>query len=280
MLMDKEATYVFATHLHELLDIPEVKKYTAPGHVHIAHMHTEARDGAIVYDRTLRDGPGESTYGIEVCRGMGMPYDFMALAEKIRRRIQQVDDGFVRQKQSRYNARVNMDTCGVCRGEMATETHHIRYQQTADDEGFVMGGGVHKNAVSNLVPLCSRCHAMEHNGSIKIHGWRQTTGGIELDYTQHIVDSTGIETEHKEARIAPDTGMSMEELAGVWKPYARHTRNGWMVRKKVGIRSRFKLVSTEELLRILGCIKEVPTCLVPSPEDLERLQTHLLDVSL
>lgn len=281
MLMGKRATYVFATHLHELLDIPEVKEHTVPGRLHIAHMHTEARDGAIIYDRTLRDGPGESTYGIEVCRGLGMPHDFMALAEKIRRRVQQVDDGFVRQKASRYNARVNMDTCGVCREEMATETHHIRYQHTADEEGFVMGGDVrvHKNAVSNLVPLCSRCHAMEHSGSLKIHGWRQTTGGVELDYTQNHTQQTENSTEAG-TEAETEAGMSTEDMAHVWRPYVRYTRNGWMVRKKLGLRSRFKPVSMEELLKTLGGIQEVPTCLVPSVEDLERLQTHLLDVSL
>lgn len=279
MLLERGATYVFATHLHELLDIPDVSQYTKNDRLQIKHMHTEVRDGVIIYDRTLRDGAGESTYGIEVCRGLGMSKGFMAFAEKIRRHVENEDEGFVRQKQSRYNPRVRMDVCGVCRVEMATETHHIRYQQSADECGFIRDthSHIHKNEASNLVPLCEKCHTAEHRGAISIHGWKQTSEGVELVYI-----TTAETMREADANIKAQKGdsKSMEEIVTIWKPYLRYTRNGWMVRKKNTLNTKFKKVPLENLIKTLRSIQAVPTCLTPCLEDVERLQTALLDNSL
>ena len=277
LLLKKEASFVFATHLHELIGIPEISEQAQEGRLRIAHMHTEVKDGRIVYDRTLRDGSGDSTYGIEVCRGLGMPSGFMALAEKIRRHVMGEADGFVHQKQSRYNGLVFMDVCSVCRTERATETHHIRYQETADSNGFIRDTHIHKNIASNLVPLCSSCHAMEHNGSIRIHGWRQTSDGVELEY------STITHESKPEAGAAEDPqkeNKNVEELARVWRPYLRYTRKGWMFRKKDGLRARFKPVDEEKLIGMLSSVPGIPPFLMPDQTDLEVLQTALLDVSL
>ena len=288
LLLRKKSTFVFATHLHELMDIPEIAEQMQCGKLKVSHMHTEVKDGCIVYDRTLRDGPGESSYGIEVCRGLGMPSGFMTLAEKIRRYVTGQNDGFVHQKQSRYNSSVFMDMCGVCQTTRATDTHHIRYQETADKNGFIQETHthIHKNIASNLVPLCSSCHMKEHNGSLKIHGWKQTSNGIELDYTintQNIKIKTQLDTQDDTQIIkqAPqNAAKNMEELIHVWKPYLRYTRHGWMMRKKDTLRTKFKAVEEEKLINMLTTISNIPTCLVPDHRDLEMLQSALLDVSL
>ncbi len=283
LLLRKQSTFVFATHLHELMDIPEIAEQTAKGLLRVAHMHTEVQDGRIVYDRTLRDGSGESTYGIEVCRGLGMPSGFMALAEKVRRHITGQNNGFVNHKQSRYNSSIFMDMCGVCRTAKATDTHHIRYQETADSNGFVRDTHthVHKNLASNLVPLCSSCHAKEHNGSLKIHGWKQTSDGIELDYTINIPNTSDITMKENGYDKEDQKGnKNIDELVCVWKPYLRYTRHGWMVRKKDSLRSKFKAVEEEKLTGILKSVSGIPTYLVPDHNDLEMLQSVLLDVSL
>ena len=44
-----------------------------------------------------------------------------------------------------------MDKCGICNAE-AEETHHIKEQQDADENKMI--GSIHKNTLSNLVPLC------------------------------------------------------------------------------------------------------------------------------
>lgn len=273
MLMKKRASFVFATHLHELLRVPEIETHVHGGGMRVAHMHTEVQDGRIIYDRTLREGSGADTYGIEVCRGLGMPDGFMHLAEKIRKHITNENPNFVPSKQSRYNASVCMDMCMVCRERPAIETHHIRYQEEANTAGFIDGTHIHKNTASNLVPLCSACHLNEHHGVLKIHGWKQTSHGVELDYAIRTEESLPFEEKENTHNI--------EELVHIWKPYLRYTRKGWMLRKSAVPKAKFKAVSEDNLLEALSKVSAVPSCLVPtSLLELEKLQTLLMDVSM
>lgn len=278
MLIRKQVSFVFATHLHEMLRIPELKSYITTRRLIVTHMHTEIIDGKIVYDRTLREGQGADTYGIEVCRGLGLPKEFMLLSEKIRRYMKDESDSFVSPKLSRYNHEVRMDMCSVCNVVRATETHHIRYQEHADENGRVEKGQIHKNSMNNLAPLCSSCHAREHRGSLKIHGWKQTSSGVELVYTEFKEQDKPVNKEDDETgnKIARD----MDELAAIWRPYLRYTRNSWMARSKAAATSKFKTVKAEKLDEVLRKIKSVPSVLFPTEHDLEQLQTLLLDTTL
>jgi DNA mismatch repair protein MutS len=69
--------------------------------------------------------------------------------------------------------------CKIC-GKGAEETHHIVYQENADDNGNMTT--YHKNKKHNLVPLCKECHKKEHSGELKIKGYIKTSSGIVLDY--------------------------------------------------------------------------------------------------
>ena len=40
--------------------------------------------------RKLKEGSGSSIYGIEVCKALDMPNDFMINAEKIRKELQEL----------------------------------------------------------------------------------------------------------------------------------------------------------------------------------------------
>jgi DNA mismatch repair protein MutS len=179
-LIEKRAPFVFATHLHELVDIPIVAEIPR---LRICHMHIEIDENTnkIVYDRTLKDGHGSELYGLEVCRSLAMPADFIQTAHQVRRHIQNVPENIIHNRWSRYNKNVIMNICKVC-GHKATETHHINYQKDASSFGFVKDGlKVHDSA--NLVPLCENCHNSEHNGELKIEGYKQTSNGIELQFT-------------------------------------------------------------------------------------------------
>lgn len=278
MLLKKKATFVFATHLHELLQIPEIKTHVEQEAIQVAHMHTEVNDGKIIYDRTLRSGSGADTYGIEVCRGLGMPQEFMYFAEKIRKHVTQANTSFVSAKQSRYNTSIKMDLCGVCKKSKAMETHHIRYQQDATPDGFIKDVPIHKNQASNLVPLCHQCHLQEHHGSLLIRGWKQTTNGVELDYLY--VDDLDLSSE-KDQKEENKKQIDVLEQAHIWKPYVRYTRRGWMFRKSLSQRSKFKEITEEKLIEAMRKITAIPSYLAPSSlHDLDQLQTCLLDVTL
>lgn len=177
-LAKQRASFVFATHLHELLDMECI-----PENVEVFHIHIELDEntGKIVYDRNLTKGHGHAYYGLEVCKALQLPEHFLHKAHMYRRKIQKAPNTFVNAKTSNYNKEVYIDKCLVC-GNRASETHHIGYQKTAS-QGFIGHIGVHSKA--NLVPLCEECHAKEHQGTISIEGFVQTSEGRELKVKAH-----------------------------------------------------------------------------------------------
>jgi DNA mismatch repair protein MutS len=154
----QRASFVFATHLHELPNIPEVKQIPGLRTFHLS-VSIDPATGRLKYHRELKPGSGPDTYGIEVCRGLHMPPDFVLMAQKVRHALLGVEHNLVGARRSRYNRKVIVDACAKC-GKNAEEVHHVLPQASADDKGFI--GHFHKNARHNLVPLCSACHDALH----------------------------------------------------------------------------------------------------------------------
>lgn len=214
-LSRRNATFVFATHLHELTEIPIVQAIKG---IRIAHMHIEMdNNGKIRYERKIQDGQGSRIYGLEVCYALGLPDDFLKSANQVRRHLQDIPSKLVNPETSRYNAGIIVDNCKVC-GRTATETHHLRYQSNANSDGYVAAGiGVHRQ--SNLVPLCDECHLKEHHGKIRILGYTQTSQGVELRY------------ETVEEQVNPAVPPSHENI----KVCLRYGTGGWKLRTKTGV---------------------------------------------
>lgn len=173
-LCDKKASFLFATHIHELVEIPTVATLVEEGRVRACHMsvHIEPGTQRLVMDRKLAAGTGPPTYGLEVCRSLDMDPTFLAKAEEIRRQVMGETTALSSTRRSRYNAKVIVDACGVC-GKAALETHHLEHQAVASDHV--------KNRRYNLVPLCERCHDDVHAGKIDIEGYKTTSEGITLE---------------------------------------------------------------------------------------------------
>jgi len=226
-LSQKEATFVFATHLHELATMDAIKKCT---NVRLAHMHIEVDAcGKIIYDRILREGNGSEMYGLEVCGTLMLPAEFMQQAHQIRRTITNVPDKLVSNKVSRYNSQVTMDKCGIC-GKCATETHHIKMQKNAVD-GYIEHQSM--NRVSNLVPLCEMCHQSVHHGNLEIIGYKHTSNGNELNYKW----------------VTPVVKEELLEINKLFQ-YIQKRFDGWFVRKS--LRWKWKLIEDkEEIFRIV-----------------------------
>jgi len=177
-LIKKSCSFIFATHLHELIDIELIKQYINEDILKIYHLHTTTTvDNRIIYDRILKKGKGSSIYGIEVCKALDMPMDFMKNAEKIRKELQGHDDFIISLNKSHYNKKLLMDLCNIC-GNECKDTHHIDYQCKSDENGFFKN--YHKNIKHNLVPLCKECHLKEHRNEISIKGFEYTSEGIKL----------------------------------------------------------------------------------------------------
>lgn len=180
VLIKNNTSFIFATHLHELTDMKIIKEHITTSKINVRHMHISIDDNNnIVYERKIQDGQGSQIYGIEVCKTLDMPYDFMKIAESTRKEVQGLNNIIINLQRSRYNADVIMDKCSVhgCTND-AIDTHHINYQVNANTEGYFED--FHKNNKHNLAPLCKECHDKEHKGIISIKGYVDTSKGVKL----------------------------------------------------------------------------------------------------
>jgi DNA mismatch repair protein MutS len=175
-LADRGAHFFFATHLHELAEIPEIADHAAVRAYHLTVSPSPTQHGALVYDRLLRAGTGSPMYGLEVCRGLDMDREFLAAAFDFRKRLFS-DEGAPRA--SRYNAAVVVRACEVCSAREGLESHHIVPQAAADARGCI-SPGKSKHVEGNLVVLCGACHDKHHKGMLEIQGWRETSSGRRL----------------------------------------------------------------------------------------------------
>jgi len=180
-LSERGTTFLFATHLHEIARLEMIKQLTKLRIFHISVHYDTSRD-VLVYDRILKEGCGDTLYGLEVCKSLDMPYDFLELAHSIRKEQLGISPNVVNMKQSRYSSDVFVDVCSICK-EKAEEIHHIKQQMNADSNGFI--GSIHKNDPHNLIAVCQTCHDKIHDGSFQIGGVRQTNVGKLL-----IIDDT------------------------------------------------------------------------------------------
>jgi DNA mismatch repair protein MutS len=179
-LIQKGASFIFASHLHELTKLKTIKSNISSSKLFVKHIRiTFDENNNIIYDRIIQDGQGSNTYGIEVCRSLDMPIDFMKNAELNRKEVEGINSNIINKKSSRYNSKIVIDMCDICNKNKADETHHIIYQHTADKDGFI-NNAFHKNAKHNLVAICKECHHKEHSGKIKIECWVSSSKGRRL----------------------------------------------------------------------------------------------------
>jgi DNA mismatch repair protein MutS len=161
-LCKKKSTFLFATHFHEITKWEEVKELPELAFKHMSVHYDRSIDG-LVYDRKLKDGPGNRMYGLEVCKSLHLNDEFLERAYSFRRKYFDNVGGVLSYKQSQYNSnklRGMCEKCGQCMGE---EIHHMIPQECADEKGYLHGGSVHKNHAANLTSLCEKCHLLEHH---------------------------------------------------------------------------------------------------------------------
>jgi DNA mismatch repair protein MutS len=154
-----EASFLFATHFHEILKFEEIKEMKKMVSMHMAVEYNRELD-SLVYDRKLRMGAGTRMYGLEVCQSLHLPLDFLEKAYELRGKLNPDSRGSLSSPTTHYNVEKVRAMCEMCGEAVGTETHHLLEQQTANSAGFI--GGVHKNHPANLASICETCHKAEH----------------------------------------------------------------------------------------------------------------------
>jgi DNA mismatch repair protein MutS len=177
------SSFIFATHLHELVHIESVEKARNVCVRHMRVVFDESMD-LLIYDRVLHEGSGDTLYGLEVCRSLDMGTTFLEAAATIREQLlesEKTGNAHKRSvvRKSVYNRRLVVDRCTICGKSEGVQTHHIREQAFADNDQII-DARFHKNRLSNIVALCATCHAQHHRGAMCIDGFITSSAGIKL----------------------------------------------------------------------------------------------------
>jgi DNA mismatch repair protein MutS len=179
------SSFIFATHLHEIVDYEEIKSLNRLSIKHMEVIYDKEND-CLVYDRKLKDGPGNCMYGLEVCKSLSLPLEFMENAYNIRmkynKELGECGGGSILSlKESHFNSKKLMGLCENCGLRIGTEVHHLQHQSDADDKGYLDNYGykIHKNNLANLLTLCEKCHYGFHSG-------------MDVEYITHNEDATDV----------------------------------------------------------------------------------------
>ncbi len=175
-----QSSFIFATHLHEIVNYDEITNLTSVSLKHMAVVYDKEKD-VLVYDRKLRDGPGNNLYGLEVCKSLSLPNDFLEAAYNIRMKYNPESSSLLSLKTSHYNSKKIVSLCEKCGKNMGTEVHHLQHQNDANDDGIIQSADnvFHKNKLANLMTLCESCHTDFHKKDVK-HKRVKTTKGVQI----------------------------------------------------------------------------------------------------
>ncbi|MCJ7801231.1 MAG: hypothetical protein MUP82_02605 [Candidatus Marinimicrobia bacterium] len=178
-LHQRKSSFIFATHLHEIVDYDEIRGLESVKLKHMSVVYDKERD-TLVYDRKLRDGPGNSMYGLEVCKSLSLPQDFLDSAYEIRMKYHPEGASVLALKTSRYNSKKVVGTCEKCGNNMGTEVHHLQYQRDSTEDGMIKSEDnvFHKNKLANLLTICETCHTDIHKKNVKLKRVKTSKGDI------------------------------------------------------------------------------------------------------
>jgi DNA mismatch repair protein MutS len=159
-LYEKNTSFIFATHFHEIVNYDEIKALERMKMMHLAVLYDREKD-CLIYDRKLKEGSGTRMYGLEVCKSLYLPDEFLEKAYSIRNKYFPDTVGELSNKTTVYNSKKILSTCEKCKVNVGEEIHHLQEQRNANNDGFI--DGFHKNHVANLMSICQKCHDDIHS---------------------------------------------------------------------------------------------------------------------
>lgn len=182
--MTKSKTkFIFASHLHELPKLSVIQKLN---NIKFCYLTVEEKNGELIFTRNLRDGTGESFYGITIANYILDDPEFINDALNFRNELLEqrgINYKIINDKKSIYNKEIYMDSCYICNSQEKLETHHINFQKDFKQtiNGLINEKKKHllKDDLANLVVLCNLCHDKLHNNEFKISAMVKTTKGIK-----------------------------------------------------------------------------------------------------
>lgn len=181
------SSFIFATHLHEIAEMDKIKELSNVKAFHLTVDYDKEKD-ILIFDRKLKEGPGDTVYGITVARYIIHDNEFIRLAQEIKNELLKKPNVILNDKKSTYNSEIFMHECSICHKSCTDknklDSHHINFQSDCID-GFVISKPyVPMNSKSNISVLCEDCHNKVHNNSLEIKGYLDTSNGRQLIYKE------------------------------------------------------------------------------------------------
>jgi len=177
ILHNKSSTFLFATHFHEIINYSEIQDLNKLSMMHMEVKYDKVND-ILIYDRKLKDGPGESMYGLEVCKSLNLPDEFLKRAHDIRMKYNPITKNILNESVSHFNVKKIKGMCELCKNKKSTEVHHLQHQKNANDSNSYIDS-FHKNHLANLFNVCEDCHNLLHNSKSQ-HKITKTSEGYKL----------------------------------------------------------------------------------------------------
>lgn len=177
LLSDKNASFITASHLHEIVEHDVYKKLNNVKSFHIKISYNE-KTNVITYNRELCEGSGDNFYGLLVAKSLIDDRAFLQISTDIKSNMKST-----KVSTSKYNTNLIKDECEICKkqvkkDQVSLETHHIIFQKDAVNN--IINEYQHKNSANNLVVICQQCHDDVDRGKINIAGKVETSKGEEL----------------------------------------------------------------------------------------------------
>lgn len=185
-LYNKNSSFIFATHFHEIVNYDEIQNMER---LHCKHMRVKYNQEhkRLEYDRKLCDGSGEPIYGLEVCKSLKMPNNFLDRAYELRNKYgSRRDKNILNMKISKYNSDKIRGICEFCNKNIGTEIHHLQYQKSANKvDNYIDNeeNTFHKNHSANLSSICEKCHDHLHELNL-VYTRQKTSDGYILTLKQ------------------------------------------------------------------------------------------------
>ena len=171
-----ESSFIFATHFHEITHYNEIKALTKMCMKHMTVIYNKEKN-TLIYDRKLKEGPGDSMYGLEVCKALDLPEDFLHRAHDIRMKYNPKQQSILSMKTSHFNSGKLRGICEICEKEIGSEVHHLQFQKNANKTNYI--NSFHKNHEANLINICETCHQKIHKENQE-YKKSKTNKGYEL----------------------------------------------------------------------------------------------------
>jgi len=178
-LIKKDTKFFFTTHLHQIPQVQDIIDSVRGEKLKICHLSVDIKNNNIIYERKLKEGPGSALYGIEVAKSLLENNELIQKAFEIRNNLTNTTIKPI--KKSIYNKKKIVEKCEICSSTKQLETHHINFQSTANENGF-LDDSRHKNHLSNLCSLCKKCHDDVTYNRMIITGYKSSINGEFLDY--------------------------------------------------------------------------------------------------